>query len=416
MILRAGRPVRAEDTHRERELMAALFSGRFLDLAGSDFAGRRLGQEFVLARTGADEVGDLLTWPALNHLLSTHQLTAPQLRLFRDGEQVPVDRYTQADGPGDRPVLRPDALYRELREGASLVLDSIDRLHPPVAEAADDLMRLVHELVQVNLYLVWGGGQGFDTHWDDHDTVIVQLAGRKHWTVHGPGRRYPMKVDSDHDHRPPDTVIWQGELTAGDVIHVPRGWWHAVRGTGEMSMHLTFGFTRRTGIDWARWVLERLQDEELFRQDLPRFADPAGAREHSDELVRTLAKVVGAHRPADFLADRDRRFPRRPRINLPGPVTFTSPADAATVELTTLLPPMVEPGPGSSGADLPVRLSVAGRTYTFAAVMGPMVRLLVSRHSLTVAELRAGAGELRGERFDAALELLAQQHLVVLRD
>ena len=86
--------------------------------------------------------------------------------------------------------MRPPATkgdYAQLRQGASLVLDGIDRIHPPIRAAADDLMRLVHERVQVNLYLIWGDSHGFNTHWDDHDTFIVQVAGTKHWQVHGQG-------------------------------------------------------------------------------------------------------------------------------------------------------------------------------------------------------------------------------------
>jgi hypothetical protein len=397
---------------------AGLFTGRFLDLVGPDFPSARLGQDFVRARLGADQVGGLLTWSALNHILSTTPLSAPRLRLFRDGAQVPVTRYTRGDNPldhhPDRPVLLPEAVYRELRSGASLVLDSIDQLHPPIAAAADDLMRLVQELVQVNLYLVWGESQGFDTHWDDHDTVIVQLAGSKHWTVHGLGRRFPMKTDTDHDHGPPETVVWQGTLEPGDVIHVPRGWWHAVRGTGDMSMHLTFGFTRRTGIDWARWLVEQLYDEELFRRDLPRFAEPRYREEHFDELVRVLTKVVSTHRPGDFLAARDRRFPRRAEINLPWPVCFEMPADTATVRLATLLDPLVEPAEEASGATgQEVRVTVSGKTFRFAPVMGPMLRALARERALTVADLRTAAG-LDDPTFAKALELLLQQHLVVL--
>lgn len=394
---------------------AQLFTESFLAQVGPDFAGERLGQDFVRASVGADSVRELLTWPALNEILSTHQLGAPRLRLFRDGAQVPVGRYTQrggtegSGGSGGHEVLVPDALYRELREGASLVLDSVDQLHPPVAAAADDLMRLVKELVQVNLYLVWGDHQGFDTHWDDHDTVIVQLAGTKHWTVRGPGRPYPMKLDTDHDHRPPDGTIWEGTLAAGDIIHVPRGWWHAVRGTGDMSMHLTFGFTRRTGIDWARWVVEQLYVEELFRQDLPRFADERRRRAHEDELVRTLAKVIAGHRPSDFLAARDRRFPRRPEINLPWPVRYEPPAGTARVELTALLEPAVRVEDGA------VAVTVAGKTFRFAAVLAPLLERLAAERSVPVTALRATAG-LDEDQFDAALELLLRHHLVVVRE
>ncbi|HEY4008437.1 MAG TPA: cupin domain-containing protein [Pseudonocardia sp.] len=387
----------------------SLFTGRFAELAGPDFAGDRLGQDFVHVAAGADQVADLLSWPALNNLLSTHQLTAPQLRLFRGGTQVPPSRYSRQEPGTDRYTLLPDALYRELRDGASLVLDSIDLLHPPAARAADDLMRMVHELVQVNLYLVWGAGQGFDTHWDDHDTVIVQLAGSKRWTVHGRGRRYPMKVDSDHSHQAPDTVVWDGTLRPGDIIHVPRGWWHTVRGAGEMSMHLTFGFTRRTGIDWASWVVEQLYDEELFRQDLSRFGSERARERHAAELVAALAKISAQCPPADFLAARDRRFPRRPEINLPRPVRFEMPADGALVEITALLDPVIEQADGA------VRFTVSGKTFRFAEVLAPLLRLLARRRSVSIGELRTAA-ELDDSQLATALELLIQQHLAVLRD
>jgi Cupin superfamily protein len=390
-----------------------LFTGRFLELVGPDFRTDRLGKDFVRVAVGVGAVTDLLSWPALNSILSTHQLGAPQLRLFRDGTQVPVADYTRQDATAERAVLVPDALYRELRAGASLVLDSIDQLHPPIAAAADDLMRLVRELVQVNLYLVWGGRQGFDTHWDDHDTVIVQLAGSKQWTVHGPGRPYPMKIDADHAHRPPETVVWQGTLLPGDVIHVPRGWWHAVRPTGEMSMHLTFGFTRRTGIDWANWLVEQLYTDELFRQDLSRFGPDAVAEQHADRLVEALGKIVAAHRPADFLTARDRKFPRRPEINLPWPVRFELPEDSAHVELTALLEPVVEPGSGSISAS--VSVTVAGKTFRFAGVLAPLLRLLAAERSVAMSRLRAES-ELDEPTLSSALELLLQQHLATVRD
>jgi hypothetical protein len=41
---------------------------------------------------------------------------------------------------------------------------------------------------------------------------------------------------------------------------------------------------------------------------------------------------------------------------------------------------------------------------------------LASERSVTVARLRAGSGDLDPSRFATALELLLQQHLVVLRD
>lgn len=389
----------------------ALFTDHFCALAGADFAAERLGEEFVRVDVGRDAVRNLLTWEALNDILTTRPLEAPQLRLFRAGEQVPIQQYTneQTSNARLRYVLRPDDFYRELRHGASLILDSIDRLHPPITEAADDLMELVGELVQANLYLVWGGEQGFTTHWDDHDTLIAQLDGEKHWTIHGPGRPYPMKVDADHQHEPPAGLVWEGVLHPGQIIHVPRGWWHTVRGTGEMSMHLTFGFTRRTGIDWASWVVEQLYEEVLFRRDLPRLAPEERRTAHHDELMRSMIKTVAEHPPDDFLAERDRRFPRRPQISLPWPVRFECPSDSAQLVSTFLRKPTIV------AEDESVCVTVSGRTYRFSVAMAAMLNAIVDEKTVSVGRLRKLA-ELDEERFAAAIELLIRHHLVVIRN
>ncbi|MFH9090853.1 JmjC domain-containing protein [Streptomyces sp. NPDC017673] len=33
--------------------------------------------------------------------------------------------------------------------------------------------------LQANLYASWTGTEGFGVHWDDHDTITVQLNGAK---------------------------------------------------------------------------------------------------------------------------------------------------------------------------------------------------------------------------------------------
>ncbi|WP_116248590.1 JmjC domain-containing protein [Nocardiopsis sp. FIRDI 009] len=376
-----------------------------------------LSEEFVHADLGADAVRRLLTFDDLNHLLATCAPEPPRLRLHRDGSPVPVDRYTDraSASRSARRVVRPESLYTELRAGASLVLDGVDRMHPPVAAAADDLMRLVREKVQANLYLIWGGSRGFDTHWDDHDTVIVQVEGVKHWVVHGPGSRpHPMKNDTDHSHTPPRDadgglrVVWEGVLSPGEVIHVPRGWWHTVTGTGGVSMHLTFGFTRATGVDWAEALVRRLVDEELFRRDLPRFADPDARRKHQHELVARLVELAEADDLDAFLAGRDARFPRRTSFSLPWPVGDEVPGPEARVEFVPILPP-----PLTREGDR-VAITVSGRRYRLPGSVEPVLAALAEHRELTVSALagRAGVDTAEAARVVSAL---TRHHLVVVR-
>lgn len=276
-------------------------------------------------------------------------------------------------------------------------------------------MRLTRERAQANLYLIWGESRGFDTHWDDHDTVIVQVEGTKHWQVHGPGSRpHPMKNDTDHSHTPPRDAdgglhtVWEGVLRPGQVIHVPRGWWHTVTGTGEVSMHLTFGFTRATGIDWADALVRSLFAEESFRRDLPRFAAPEERRKHRHELVARLVELAEDADLDAFLAERDARFPRRTSFSLPWAVAEDVPPAGARVEFVPILPPPVE----REGER--VALTVSGKRYRLPAVTEPVLAAIAEHRELSVAELAERAG-VRVEECARVVSALSRHHLVLVR-
>ncbi|ASU84372.1 cupin [Nocardiopsis gilva YIM 90087] len=388
-----------------------LFTETLRAAVGDDLLSARLSSDVIFTDLGTDAVRSLLTFDDLDEILRTRELEPPRVRLHKRGKPVPTARYTEAgEASGTaRSVIRPEDFYRQLREGASLVMDGIDRLHPPVRAATDDLMRLVRERAQANLYLIWGDSHGFDTHWDDHDTFVVQLAGDKSWQVHGHGSRaYPMKVDTDHTHTPPEDVVWEGVLRPGQVLHVPRGWWHTVRGTGGVSMHLTFGFTRATGIDWARALLERLQDVEFMRRDLPRFAASDERAKHHDELLRRLADAAEEFDVDAFLDARDARFPRRRSFSLAWAVEGNVPGPDTRVEFVPLLTPPVE----RDGADVVV--TVSGRRYRLPSVAEPVLAELARERELTAGEL-AERSETPMPITAEVLRALVRHQLVLLR-
>lgn len=381
-----------------------IFSTDFCNAVGDNFLTEVLARDMALVDVGPERVEQLLSWDELSDILSTRPLEPPRIRLHRKGSAVPVEDYTTtaAIAGRDATLVKPEALYAQLRDGASLVLDAIDRLHPPIREAADDLIRLVRERVQVNMYLLWGESHGFDTHWDDHDTFIVQVYGTKAWTIYGPGRAHPMKTDADHSHTAPAKAIWEGVLKPGQIMHVPRGWWHNVRGTGDVSLHLTFGFTRATGIDWAQWLIDKLYAEDLFRQDLPRFGSVA---EHHRAMAARLASIAESASVDEFLADRDRHFPQRHRFSLPWPVRYEAAGADTTVEFTPLFTPTLRREGGV------LTLETAGKRYRFAAQAGPVLDVLMESRVCTLGALRERCGPVT----EAVLSALAEQNLVLLR-
>ncbi len=149
-----------------------------------------LGREHRLLKGIATSCADLLTWDDLNEILSTHRLEFPRLRLSANGDAVPMEAYTRRVVTRRRTTwseLRPALLHQRLAEGDTLVLDSLDELHPMTRRLAVALEGLFRTHVQINAYASWTGQNGFATHGDDHDVAQFELDGSKRWTS-GPTR------------------------------------------------------------------------------------------------------------------------------------------------------------------------------------------------------------------------------------
>ena len=72
-----------------------------------------------------------------------------------------------------------------------MVFQGLHRTWPPLIEFTGQLVADLGHPVQVNAYLTPPAAQGFAAHYDTHDVFVVQVAGRKHWTIHEPVVRLP---------------------------------------------------------------------------------------------------------------------------------------------------------------------------------------------------------------------------------
>ncbi|MFF7841595.1 JmjC domain-containing protein [Streptomyces ossamyceticus] len=343
-----------------------------------------LGKGFV--RGSIDDtalVSRIMTPNRLLDISMRRSLNRPQFRCFQKGVEVhPAVYYTDTVSPRGQsvPMVNMRSLGRLLRDGTTVIMDQANVFDPTMEVACRALQWWCRERVQVNAYLTTNDASGFPLHWDDHDVVIAQLAGEKEWEVRTTSRAVPMYRDSDPNETPSDEIVWSGSMRTGDVMHIPRGHWHQATRTGSgsgMSLHVTFGITKRTGASWLAWLGDWCRKHEIFRHDLDRREGSS-----SEALTTTAAQLITERSPADYLTayEQETALPRHvPFLDILGPL------DA--VVCTTHFPPRVQ----ENGETVDVVAS--GKKLTLAAKALPALRLLLSGRpvDLRCAEAIVGA-------------------------
>ncbi|HEX6682108.1 MAG TPA: cupin domain-containing protein [Candidatus Limnocylindrales bacterium] len=283
---------------------------KFFDKLVEQWGGRSammsaLGRQRMHGRIANAE--SLITWDGVGDLLLEHRLGPPHLRVVETaGRPVNPARYMDGKSSPRRktvPIVDAARLQSILENGATLVIDSVDEMLPAITEAAYELSDLVSEPVQTHIYATCGDAPAFAPHWDVLDVLAVQVEGTKHWDVYGPGTPSPLDAETDADNVRPAEPEWSGVLEPGDALYLPRGWWHGVHGTGGTSLHLSFGFQRRTGMTYVGWLVTLLRHEAAFRDDLPVAGGGAELQAHEKLLAERLVQLVRDHPLEEYLAE-----------------------------------------------------------------------------------------------------------------
>ena len=372
---------------------------------GGDFLAQAFRRRHHIFPGESADVAGLLSWQDLNEILAAQRLESPRLRLAVGGTALDQGAYTTAIN-SRRGVrwhrLNTGELSQRLAEGATLVVDAIDEMHPPIRRLAAALEEMFHTSAQANVYASWRPESGFRTHWDDHDTIIVQLDGAKRWRLFGLTRLAPLHRDIELPEEPAGEPIDEFVLTAGDVLYVPRGHWHDVAAVpGQHSLHLTFGLGVATGVDLLAFLADELREAQLFREDLPILSDSA---EQEGWLERFRKQLIAELERPDlllrFAAYADGTEPARTGPSLP----FVDGVPAEATLTVRLLAPRALL---HESEEQHVLFEAGGQCWTFAAsAWGALEALsdgepwsmgeLAHLSGLTVEDVAGLAGELVG--------------------
>lgn len=357
----------------------------------SAFLENRFGQDWHRSHIGAHRASEYFGWSHLNRAIAEHRLVPPRLRLERGGRDDTAGLFSNRP-PYRGQVLRDlDAavLTERLRAGSTLIVDSVNELNPRLNALCEGLAAAFDCGCQTNLYASWGSTQGFNVHWDDHDVFVVQLDGQKRWDLYGVGQLAPTRRRKAPALPAPEELQQQCILNPGDVLYLPRGYWHAAVGLGRPTLHLTIGLRRKLGADLIHWLADWMLAEDVARKDLPLEQDDEALGAH----VARLLSAIAAH-PAAELGRLYRRHVEanqiyRPQTSFPH-IGGSSLSLNACLKLAAGAVRLRIGAPGE-----PVVFSWRGVEFTLSAALAPVITALMDGRTLTLADLQSLAPDTK---------------------
>ena len=200
------------------------------------------------------------TWSDIDALLNQIEPVEPFFRLFVDGP-VPAETYTREvmESGLRRRRLIPDRFTRLMAGGATLVINRMEVFSVEARRLCAEVERFAGYQTTANGYITFGGQGTFGKHWDVHDVFAFQLIGSKRWKVYPPTFPYPLSnhTSAQLGQQCPTTPAVDCQLETGDLLYIPRGWWHQVTPLDQPSFHLSVGLFVPTVFDYAMWVMSR---------------------------------------------------------------------------------------------------------------------------------------------------------------
>jgi ribosomal protein L16 Arg81 hydroxylase len=315
-----------------------------LDLTRAEWRARYHEREPYLSRGALTERP--IGWSDIDQMLHTIEPGLPIMRMFQNG-QLPDDAYIQdiSDPGRTRRKLNKARFYEYLGNGATLQINWLEQHLLAAKRLCLEIGRFAGTHTSGNAYMSFTGAGSFGHHWDTHDVFVIQLIGRKRWKIFNPTFPHPLTFQT-HDrsgHTPPAEPAIDLVLEEGDIMYLPRGWWHHVIPLDTGSFHLAVGSYEPSLFDYIVQTSAKFLEQQL---DARRAFTPETYREALARLMYQLPKVLDDPASARaFELEWNERERMNAEFDLASLDAASSPLPgSALVSLTTCGVPQLEGG------------------------------------------------------------------------
>lgn len=362
-------------------------------------------QPLVVRRSNSSYYHGLMTNRDLEDLISNPNTRYPAVKLAKGGQFYPPESYTSDVEIGMclfNGTLNLRAIAEEYSKGASITLPALHRTCASIAAFCARLEQELDHSIHANAYLTPGRASGFPPHYDAHEVLVLQLAGRKCWQINEPTVKLPH---SEHRFKPegftPGPRLMEVELEAGDLLYLPRGYVHSTTTSESHSAHVTIGITVCTWADVVRGIIPSAVESEELRKALPPgFASRAEIR---PALVEKLQQILSGRFAANDIARLFERFIFQIKSARQPPfVPFRADVSVISPDLLLQTPSQQHYNLAPGVADHVV-LNFDGKTFGFPGLIGPTLRAMCDRVRFRLQDLPAG--------LDSELLLKLARHL-----
>ncbi|MEE3623440.1 cupin domain-containing protein [Nitrospirillum sp. BR 11752] len=335
-------------------------------------------------RTGqADTFARLLPWSLINAQVTLAGLHNGRLRLVRSGKDLPYETVVGRNKAGQL-FLKPAALQDQINQGLSLALNHLHHVSPRIAALIAAVERRYRVRGGANAYVSFQREGALGPHWDNHDVIILQISGEKHWRCHGFRATHPLVSRSYATLAEAGPVEWEDTLRPGDVLYIPRGDIHwATVAEGGHSAHLTINLGGLRAKDLLRALAGRLEgNNDALREEVMAIAEEAATRRQMAAQADLLRGALDQpDLPALFTQlDAEREAFQPMNLGL----------DRVLSDATEIHPAARAPGPAPSKLPADQRRVLAQLLATDGARLAALKQDLADMEGAVVADAVAG--------------------------